>query len=79
MCGIVGEYIFNKNYNNRNIELLLDQIKTRGPDYSGSFVNKCTSLCGNGILILFSLNILSILNRMSLLIPGSIKLSFIKK
>ena len=44
MCGIVGEYIFNKNYNNHNIELLLDQIKTRGPDYSGFIVNQCISL-----------------------------------
>ena len=44
MCGIVGEYIFNKNYNNHNIELLLDQIKTRGPDYSGSFIDRCISL-----------------------------------
>ena len=44
MCGIVGEYIFNTNYNNHNIDLLLDQIKTRGPDYSGSFVDKCISL-----------------------------------
>ena len=44
MCGIVGEYIFNKNYNNHNIELLLAQIKTRGPDYSGFIVNQCISL-----------------------------------
>ena len=44
MCGIVGEYIFNKNYNNHNIELLLDQIKTRGPDYSGFIVNQCIAL-----------------------------------
>ncbi len=37
MCGIVGEYYFkNKSSDhNHNIELLVDKVKSRGPDYSG--------------------------------------------
>ena len=37
MCGIVGEYYFKnkcKDYDH-NIELLLEKIKSRGPNYSG--------------------------------------------
>ena len=37
MCGIVGEYYFkNKCIDyDHNIELLIDKIKSRGPDFSG--------------------------------------------
>ncbi len=46
MCGIVGEYFFNNytNNSNHNIDILLDKIKSRGPDYSGFFVNDCIAL-----------------------------------
>lgn len=35
MCGIVGEYFFNNKCGDHNIELMLNKIKSRGPDYSG--------------------------------------------
>ena len=35
MCGIVGEYLFEKHNIDNNYKLLLDKIKSRGPDYSG--------------------------------------------
>jgi len=35
MCGIVGEYFFKNKCDDHNIELMLDKIKSRGPDYSG--------------------------------------------
>ena len=35
MCGIVGEYFFNNKCGYHNIELMLNKIKSRGPDYSG--------------------------------------------
>tara|TARA_B100001996_G_scaffold305544_1_gene246644 strand:+ start:1687 stop:3450 length:1764 start_codon:yes stop_codon:yes gene_type:complete len=35
MCGIVGEYFFKNKCGNHNIELMLDKIKSRGPDFSG--------------------------------------------
>ena len=35
MCGIVGEYFFEKHNIDNNYKLLLDKIKSRGPDYSG--------------------------------------------
>ena len=38
MCGIVGEYLFEKHNIDNNYELLLDKIKSRGPDYSGHII-----------------------------------------
>jgi asparagine synthetase B (glutamine-hydrolysing) len=35
MCGIVGEYFFKNKCVDHNIELMLDKVKSRGPDYSG--------------------------------------------
>ena len=44
MCGIVGEYFFDKNYKINNFDLLLNKIKSRGPDYSGFFVKNNLAL-----------------------------------
>ena len=38
MCGIVGEYLFKNKCCNQDIELMLNKIKSRGPDYSGFIV-----------------------------------------
>ena len=45
MCGIVGEYLYNKRFkDSKHIELMLSKIKSRGPDYSGFSTNDSISL-----------------------------------
>ena len=41
MCGIVGEYLFNQNYSNHNIEILLEKVIKRGPDFSDIYTSDC--------------------------------------
>jgi asparagine synthase (glutamine-hydrolysing) len=55
MCGIVGEYLFNKKPSKDNFELLLDKIKSRGPDYSG-FVVKDHIILGHSRLSIIDLS-----------------------
>ena len=44
MCGIVGEYFFNQNQSNHNIEILLEKVMKRGPDFSDIFTSDCIAL-----------------------------------
>ncbi len=44
MCGIVGEYLFNQNYSNHNIEILLEKVIKRGPDFSDIYTSDCIAL-----------------------------------
>ena len=55
MCGIVGEYLFNEKPSKDNFELLLDKIKSRGPDYSG-FVVKDHIILGHSRLSIIDLS-----------------------
>ena len=45
MCGIVGEYQYNNQFQGcENIQMMLNTIKSRGPDFSGYSVNHPISL-----------------------------------
>ena len=55
MCGIVGEYLFKNNCFDQNIELMLNQIKSRGPDYSG-FILKDHICLGHSRLSIIDLS-----------------------
>ena len=55
MCGIVGEYLFKNNCCNQEIELMLNKIKSRGPDYSG-FITKDHICLGHSRLSIIDLS-----------------------
>ena len=55
MCGIVGEYLFEKQNIDNNYELLLDKIKSRGPDYSG-YIIKDSIFMGHSRLSIIDLS-----------------------
>lgn len=55
MCGIVGEYLFENNSCNQDIELMLNKIKSRGPDYSG-FITKDHICLGHSRLSIIDLS-----------------------
>ena len=61
MCGIVGEYLYNKRFkDSKHIELMLSKIKSRGPDYSGFSTNDSISL-GHSRLSIIDLSNLGII------------------
>ena len=55
MCGIVGEYLFKKNCFKQDAELMLNKIKSRGPDYSG-FIIKDHIFLGHSRLSIIDLS-----------------------
>jgi len=55
MCGIVGEYLFKNNCCNQDNELMLNKIKSRGPNYSG-FIIKDHIFLGHSRLSIIDLS-----------------------
>ena len=55
MCGIVGEYLFKNNCCNQDNELMLNKIKSRGPNYSG-FITKDHIFLGHSRLSIIDLS-----------------------